>query len=655
MTQWWNCTSAPFASLGLPNRTQEVSIQCKIVNAVHHEGSTEVERVTYLDGQRDPIARTMIQCKGSSRVDQQLELFCSSVSREAIKRHADDEVDQALKSHEMRWLIFVLFLTWSSAHGDTISREDFTEQLRLKPLPDSKLLATFDFTFTSPWPKNQSGTIIECYRRNCGIEEHYRLVPKSMIRIIKDYTVNELHLSFTQGRWSTSRWGRPLSSAPPGSELWVYFFPSSNSSFNERVDDLWSGVSTTLSGLYCASLGQLKKGSTCSPRETFSPEGHLLSQRRELLRYGVLPREGVCTENLTPWLKQLPCSSSAGMGALLKPTRLYDTHWHSMSVNIRRIYHPEEKTFTLELRQSLSVVMDRKSSDWTLNSLFGVNEVKGCPLARESRLIAHTYPESLKIRPLPTYNISDNIHVWVLKSNVSTTLRGKSSRVNDEGEGDRDVDVRRYLTGHGLEYGGIASEMTNVRDEPVEITYLDMLPWSVVILGSFPHLFRFLRLYFHTLRLTINGIPVEDPTKEVGTTNMIEFKMILPPRSTTLVTVQYEKAFLHWTEHPPDANRGFDLGSAVITVHSASPYRFYSDCLLLSLPTPDFSMPYNVVTLTGTVFALFFGATYNLLIRRGGKGKEDNEYVSNRPIARIIRMVLSFIDTTPQQGDTSKE
>ncbi len=30
-------------------------------------------------------------------------------------------------------------------------------------------------------------------------------------------------------------------------------------------------------------------------------------------------------------------------------------------------------------------------------------------------------------------------------------------------------------------------------------------------------------------------------------------------------------------------------------------------------PTPDFSMPYNVITLTCTVMALFFGPAFNLL------------------------------------------
>ena len=38
--------------------------------------------------------------------------------------------------------------------------------------------------------------------------------------------------------------------------------------------------------------------------------------------------------------------------------------------------------------------------------------------------------------------------------------------------------------------------------------------------------------------------------------------------------------------------------------------------LLLPLPTPDFSMPYNVIILTSTVIAMAFGSVFNLLVRR---------------------------------------
>jgi hypothetical protein len=43
--------------------------------------------------------------------------------------------------------------------------------------------------------------------------------------------------------------------------------------------------------------------------------------------------------------------------------------------------------------------------------------------------------------------------------------------------------------------------------------------------------------------------------------------------------------------------------------------RVYTEPLLVNLPTPDFSMPYNVICLTCTVMAVGYGSLYNLLTR----------------------------------------
>ena len=42
----------------------------------------------------------------------------------------------------------------------------------------------------------------------------------------------------------------------------------------------------------------------------------------------------------------------------------------------------------------------------------------------------------------------------------------------------------------------------------------------------------------------------------------------------------------------------------------------YTEVLLITLPTPDFSMPYNVICLTCTVVAIGFGSIYNLSTKR---------------------------------------
>jgi phosphatidylinositol glycan class T len=85
------------------------------------------------------------------------------------------------------------------------------------------------------------------------------------------------------------------------------------------------------------------------------------------------------------------------------------------------------------------------------------------------------------------------------------------------------------------------------------------------------------------------------------------------------------KSFLRYTEHPPDAQRGWDLPSAIITPledngnGSTNPItvgRIYTPALLVDLATPDFSMPYNVIIFSCSLIAFIFGSVFNLLIRK---------------------------------------
>ena len=56
-------------------------------------------------------------------------------------------------------------------------------------------------------------------------------------------------------------------------------------------------------------------------------------------------------------------------------------------------------------------------------------------------------------------------------------------------------------------------------------------------------------------------------------------------------------------------------------------------------------MPYNVITLTGTVIALFFGTILNALTNRMKHlDKVGDEYVSNRPIAKFLRFIINFFN-----------
>jgi len=97
------------------------------------------------------------------------------------------------------------------------------------------------------------------------------------------------------------------------------------------------------------------------------------------------------------------------------------------------------------------------------------------------------------------------------------------------------------------------------------------------------------------------------------------------------MTMDVTKAFLRYTEHPPDAQRGWDLPPAVFVPIRADKEgsdeleRIYTPILLVDLATPDFSMPYNVIIMSSTLLTFIFGSIFNLLTRKFIVAKAERE------------------------------
>ena len=139
---------------------------------------------------------------------------------------------------------------------------------------------------------------------------------------------------FTQGYKASS-------SVPPlPQELRATFTPlnatmtAASVDADSRTARRWSDLTHALSGIFGASLHQMAaQGATTlwggiatpeqqmdpaffCPSASSRPSSHSSpSSARSLLAW--LPKEPVCTENLTPWLKLLPCRDEAGLAQLL--------------------------------------------------------------------------------------------------------------------------------------------------------------------------------------------------------------------------------------------------------------------------------------------------------------------------------------------------
>ncbi|KAJ1482194.1 Gpi16 subunit, GPI transamidase component-domain-containing protein [Baffinella frigidus] len=80
----------------------------------------------------------------------------------------------------------------------------------------------------------------------------------------------------------------------------------------------------------------------------------------------------------------------------------------------------------------------------------------------------------------------------------------------------------------------------------------------------------------------------------------------------------------------------------------------YGEALLLQMPVPDFSMPYNVITLTCTVLALCYGSIFNILTRKlRNPSPAKKEAAANKGWAARLRALFSRggpIPSAPEAG-----
>lgn len=147
-----------------------------------------------------------------------------------------------------------------------------------------------------------------------------------------------------QGFWDRPKWGPPfVSSAPGGAEVWAWFSPQTprlHGSISNifSVDKSWAEFLEALSGQFCASLSHLGLSKNfISPSWSYRPSGLTFKNASKLFRYAQLPHEEVCTENLTPWAKLLPCKKLAGLASMPKPKSIYKATYNALHIDVRRI------------------------------------------------------------------------------------------------------------------------------------------------------------------------------------------------------------------------------------------------------------------------------------------------------------------------------
>lgn len=485
---------------------------------------------------------------------------------------------------------------------------------------------------------------------------------RSITELLLNYDIKELHVSFTHGLWRYEKWGYPVIDAAPGAEIWAWFDSTLS---EEKIDEQWKLLCGTLSGLFCASLNFINEANTIKPKYSFRPQyadGRPLYNESSI-RYSTLPREIVCTENLTPWKKLLPCSNDEGFASLLNSGYIHNTNYHSLGIHIRSLCDIEIdncKTSHLEIKQTVNLIHDTQilnnNRDWSIRKLFGQGLNGACDLSESSKIYVDITDKDYQLTPEPKnlfisqrggattkfaeYNVKESHPNKMF--NIAGVYGDNSNLVYIAST--PPLYAKRFLLGVGQERGKIVTKITNTHWASLNVLLQENIPW-------------FCSMYLHSLKIksidnrlikpvAVSYIPGQQRERQYH----LEVAFKIPARSTIELSIEFDYMFLKWLEYPPDANHGQYIGSAILTAQlpvarnfTAIPIdgslfadsfnatrthyliQIRTESLLITLATPDFSMPYNVICLTCTVVALAFGPIHNISTKNIVIPKKDKD------------------------------
>lgn len=267
---------------------------------------------------------------------------------------------------------------------------------------------------------------------------------------------------------------------------------------------------------------------------------------------------------------------------LLNPIKIYSARYNLMDLEVT------VNEDSIVLKQNLAVVFDlelwTQSSSWSFLTVFDRLIPRKCLLAKSK----------LSIEGKEVTDFVD-LDLGVEKSEVGNMLKPSG------------LLATRYITGSGQEHGTIKTCLENVSGQDIEVTVLEVLPWIF-------------KTYCHTIKSSVPFTrqlfsPAVDRVKPA----QIEYQLTIPANSQVTVEMDFDMTLLRYSEYTFSPARGFDIPGAIIDfrpVGETSANRIITETLLLTVPLPDFTMPFNVIMLTCLAMTFCYGVTFNLMFRR---------------------------------------
>lgn len=373
---------------------------------------------------------------------------------------------------------------------------------------------------------------------------------------------------------------------------------------------------------------------------------------------GWLTQDFPCVESIHRWMRLLPCAGQAGLSEVMGGLGLLELPYHSIRVVVDG--EGEDRTLTVEVS---GIVVEEGAGDvvqMMASRNSGMNRVRtGLAEAERDGVVQRLLAGH---RACPVVEHSE--------------VRDCDGDLGGDGEGFPYVTVNSYLLGRLGEEGnpllGTLEAVVWVKDDDdgdppksdkkAHIYYRQALPWEMVAdAGS---------VAVHTGArgvapgaMNVTGISwVEARGREHAGLLEIEIDLDLHAWKEIqgnedqkfTVSLDFERPILSVFDYPADMSRGVDIPAPELIMTFEGSLKSSSICasgnvvraagqnVLLQLPIPDASMPFNVACFTATLLSLLFGAAMPVLLW----DKEELKKVQSakRSLrARLKRLMIALV------------
>lgn len=309
------------------------------------------------------------------------------------------------------------------------------------------------------------------------------------------------------------------------------------------------------------------------------------------------PDDFICVETLEKLRYFLGCAGTKGLFALLDLNKIFKSEYLSITGNFR--YDPISKETNYGIEINLLIDYDLREA------YLDTQNLEICNVYDISQIISFQKKEEIYpiIYDLKEIQSIPFAYIPFIKDTQNMKFLGMKKKI---------LNVSRFFTYPVYSFENEVVYQFSTKEYPAKIIFYEYLPYYFS-----PKMYK-IEGYLNYKKEFVN-YTCEIIKNHTNKAFLLKFTIFLPENSYYSLKIPIQKLMKSFENYPHDAARGHPLIGAPIIYYLNNENNFnveHTQNLLLRIPEPDFSMPFNISTYTFVLLGYFYLMVFKIVTGR---------------------------------------